>query len=143
MRAFILSNVNVLKKLIPKLETFLDSTRYICYIWSFTGLFQVENDRIYSIKIKDVLAKKTLLGAYPVTIDESEFVRQEESFQIAPRSHKDYTTLKTYRLSKESTVEFVLEYKDHELYDNYFLLPKGSDIHSQKIKAEILEFLNL
>ena len=144
MRIFILSNVNVMKNLIPKLEPYLHSTRHISFIWSFNGLFQVENERIYRMKIKDVMTKKTLLGAYPATIDESEFIREEECYQIAPRSIKEYTTLKTYRLPvQESKVEFILEYKDDVLHDNYFSVPNATDIHSPKIKAELLEFLNL
>jgi hypothetical protein len=90
-----------------------------------------------------VISKKTLLGAFPVTIDESEFIREEECFQIAPRSHKEYTTLKIYRASAgTSSLEWVLEYKDDELHDNYFTLPNGEDIHSVKNKAALLHFLN-
>jgi len=95
------------------------------------------------MKIKDVTAKKTLLGAYPVTIDESEIIREEECFQIAPRSYKEYTTLKAYRLQQDSLLEWILEYKEGELHDNYFTLPNGEDIHSPKIKADLLHFLNL
>jgi hypothetical protein len=108
------------------------------------GLLQVEDDKIYRIKIKDILSKKTLLGAYPATIDESEFLREEECYQIAPRSFNEYTTLKTYRLPRgDSLVNFILEYKDDELNDNYFTLPAGEDIHSPKNKTDLLEFLNL
>jgi hypothetical protein len=117
--------------------------RHINYIWSVNGLLQVENNKIYKVKIKDVAEKKTLLGAFPITIDESEFIREEECFQIAPRSYKEYTTLKSYRLQPTSNLEWILEYKEDELHDNYFILPATEDIHSPKIKGEILEFLNL
>jgi hypothetical protein len=94
------------------------------------------------MRIKDVLSRKTLLGAYPATIDESEFIREEECFQIAPRAYKEYMTLKSYRLPA-SDFEWILEYKDDELHDNYFSLSNTQDIHSPKIKAEILQFLSL
>ena len=90
--------------------------------------------------------KKTLLGAFPVTIDESEFIREEECYQIAPRSFKEYTTVKTYRMPQHTSgLEWILEYKDNELHDNYFTFPTASyaDIHSPKIKAELLQFLSL
>ena len=95
MRIYILSNINVKKNTLAKLEPYLSNTRYVSYIWSMDGLLQVENEKIYQIKIKDVPLKKTLLGAFPVTIYESEFIREEECYQIAPRSFKEYTTVKT------------------------------------------------
>lgn len=147
MRVYILSNSAVKKNIVAKLESYLYNVRHISYIWSATGLFQVENNKIYRMKIKDVETKKTLLGAFPVVVDESEFIRQEECFQIAPRAYKEYTTLKTYRLpAVDETVqplEWIHEYKDDELHDNYFSLPNGEDIHSPKNKANLLFFLNL
>ena len=151
MRIYVLSNA-MLKKNISKLEPYLHNTRYISYIWSVNGLLQVENNKVYQVQIKDVPAKKTLLGAFPVTIDESEFLRKEECFQIAPRAYQEYTVMKIYRLNSagdnagdgnNKPLEWVLEYKDDELYDNYFILPNGEDIHSAKNKAELLQFLNL
>ena len=149
MRIYVLSNATLKKNIINKLEPFLYNTRYISYIWSINGLMQVEDNKVYNVQIKDVVSKKTLLGAFPVTIDESEFTRKEECFQIAPRSYKEYTTLKTYRLPNtcvnacERPLEWILEYNNNELHDNYFTLPNGEDIHSAKNKAELLQFLNL
>ena len=97
MRIHILSNA-VVKKKIALLEPYLRETRQICYIWSMNGLLQIENNKIYKIKIKDVPVKKTLLGAFPATIDESEFIREEECYQVLPIAHKEYTTLKIYRI---------------------------------------------
>jgi hypothetical protein len=142
MRIYILSNANLKKNIIGKLEPYLQNTRFISYIWSLSGLLQVEDNKIYRMRIKDVLSRKTLLGAYPATIDESEFIREEECFQIAPRAYKEYMTLKSYRLPA-SDFEWILEYKDDELHDNYFSLSNTQDIHSPKIKAEILQFLSL
>ena len=164
MRIYVLSNATLKKNILNKLEPYLHSVRHISYIWSVNGLMQVEENKVYKVKIKDVQSKKTLLGAFPVTIDESEFIREEECFQIAPRSFKEYTTLKTYRLTaasvagtstsvagtsvaasvgKTSLIEWVLEYKNDELHDNYFILPNGEDIHWPKNKADLLHFLNL
>jgi hypothetical protein len=142
MRLYILSNANLKKNILGKLEPYLQNTRFISYIWSLSGLLQVEDNKIYRMRIKDVLSRKTLLGAYPATIDESEFIREEECFQIAPRSYNEYMTLKSYRLPA-SDFEWILEYKDDELHDNYFSLSNTQDIHSPKIKAEILQFLSL
>jgi hypothetical protein len=142
MRIYILSNVNLKKNILAKLEPYLSHTKQINSIWSVDGLLQVENEKIYLMKIKDVLAKKTLLGAFPVTIDESEFIREEECYQIAPGAYKEVMTLKTYRMP-DSALEWILEYKDDELHDNYFSLPAGADIQSPKNKADILQFISL
>lgn len=141
MRLYILSNANLKKNILNKLEPYLYNTRLISYIWSLSGVLQVEDNKIYRIKIKDVLSRKTLLGAYPVTIDESEFIREEECFQIVPRAYNEYMTLKSYRLP-DSDIEWILEYKDYELHDNYFSLSNTQDI-TPKIKAEIQQFLSL
>ena len=143
MRIYVLSNATLKKNILNKLEPYLHSIRHICYIWSVNGLLQVEENKIYRVQIKDVQSKKTLLGAFPVTIDESEFIRKEECFQIAPRSYEEYTMLKTYSIASASSIEWILEYKDNELHDNYFTLPNGEDIHSAKNKADLLHFLNL
>jgi hypothetical protein len=143
MRIFVLSNAMLKKNILSKLEPYFHEMRQISYIWSVNGLLQVENDKIYQVKIKDVMSRKTLLGAFPVTIDESEISREEECFQIAPRSYKEYTTLRSYRLASPSNLEWILEYKEDELHDNYFTLPKNEDINSVKNKADLLFFLNL
>ena len=139
MRIYILSNASVEKNMLAKLEPYLHSTRKVNYIWSINGLYQVENHKIYKMQIKDVPAKKTLIGAFPATIDESEFIRgEEEAYQVAPRSYIDYTTLKTYRLHPSSSLEWVLEFKNEELHDNYFTLAS-----MEEKKTELQQFLNL
>ena len=143
MRIYILSNATLKKNILSKLEPYLHSIRHICYIWSVNGLLQVEENKIYQVQIKDVQSKKTLLGAFPVTLDESEYIREEECYQIAPRSYREYMTLCTYKADPTTKLEWILEYKDDELSDNYFTLPNGEDIHSAKNKADLLHFLNL
>jgi hypothetical protein len=140
MRVYILSTLNVKKNMLDKLAPYLHEIQQVSYIWSIDGLLQLENDKLFRMKIKDVVAKKTLVGAYPATIDESEFIREEEWHQIPPRSFKECLTLKSYRLP-DSSLEWILEYKDNELHDNYFKLPATEDIHSAK--TEVLQFLNL
>ena len=55
MRIYILSNAALKKNILSKLEPFLNNTRYISYIWSLNGLLQVEDNKVYRIKIKDVM----------------------------------------------------------------------------------------
>jgi len=160
MRIYILSNTNIIKKqMLDKLTPYFHKTNYINYIWSINGLFQVENNKIYRIKIKDIEAEKTLLGAFPATIDRSEFIREEECYQVEPHSFKEYTKISSYRLTPASSLEWILEYRNSELHDNYFYLPSSrintdadadddseADVdilRSPVIKSELLTFLNL
>ena len=139
MKIYILSNQHVEKNTLPKLEEYLTSTQYISYIWSIDGLMQVENNKIYNIHIKDVPVIKTLIGAYPATIDKSEFIRENEAYQIAPRNFNEYTELVAYKLKPASQLEWVFEYKDDVLNNNYFELP--NDVNYEVYQKEILEFL--
>ena len=103
------------------------------------GLMQVENHKIYNIHIKDVPIIKTLIGAYPATIDKSEFIRESETYQISPRNYNEYTELVAYKLTQASQLEWVFEYKDNVLSDNYFRLPNY--LKYEVYQKEILEFL--
>ena len=141
MRVYVLSNASVKKNMYAKLEPYFHEQRKVSYIWSVNGLFQIENQKIYKMQIKDVPVKKTLLGAFPITIDESEIKRDEEELsQIAPRSRREYITIKSYRLPSCNNIEWILEYKDDELQDNYFTL---GDINEPTVKAALQQFLNL
>ena len=146
MRIFILSiqhieNHNIIKKL----EPFIHRTSYISYIWSMNGLIEVEDNIIYNIDIVDVPVVKTLFGAYPATIDKSKFIRIEECYQTAPRSYNDYTEEQRFRLTPTSQVEWVVEFKDDVLYDNYFYIPGDDDsiIHKEPIRSELTKYLQL
>ena len=141
MKIYILSNQHVEQNILPKLKLYLTSKQYISYIWSIHGLMEVENCKIYNVRIKDKPIIKTLIGAYPATIDKSEFIRENECFQIAPRSCKEYTKLVAYKLTHTSKLEWIFEFKDNILSDNYFTLP--NDVNYELYYNEILKFLQV
>ena len=141
MKIYILSNQYIEHNILSKLEPYLTSTRYVSYIWSINGLIEVENNNIYNIKIKDVPKITTLIGAYPATIDKSEFIRENKCYQVAPRAYKEYTELSSYKFKSESKLKWILEYKDDVLDNNYFELP--NDVNFEVYKKEILEFLQV
>lgn len=58
-----------------KLEPYFYEMRYSNRLWTPEGLFQIENNKIFRVGIKDVPVTKTMIGAFPVTIDASEFVQ--------------------------------------------------------------------
>jgi hypothetical protein len=140
MRIYILTNTNVVKNnWLTKLEPYLGATRQFSYLWSEeNGLLQYEQQKFYRIRIKDVQVIKTLVGAYPATLDASEFIREEECFQIAPRSYSECIETRTYRLPQQApSIEWIFEYKNGELHDNYFY--SATELNTN----EILDFLKL
>jgi hypothetical protein len=116
-----------------KLEPYFYEMRYTNRLWTPEGLFQIENNKIFRVRIKDIPVTKTMIGAFPVTIDASEFVQeQEESYQVPPQSQPEYLIQKVYRLSSHiashSHIEWVFVYDSsgEMLIDNYFYLPPST-----------------
>ena len=137
-----------------KLEPYFYETRYSNRLWTPEGLFQIENNKIFRVRIKDVPVTKTMIGAFPVTIDASEFVQEpEESYQVPPQSQPEYLIQKVYRLSSHIEWVFVYDSSGEMLIDNYFY---GTDTGTSasaagasaagtftaEQKADILKFLN-
>ena len=146
MRVFILSNHYIENNnIITKLESFIQKTSYISYIWSVNGLLEIEDNTIYTIDIVDVPVVKTMFGAYPVSIDKSKFIRTEKCYQTAPRSYNEYTEEQRFRLTPTSQVEWVLEFKDDILHDNYFYIPLDNEgsIHKEPIRSELMKYLQM
>ena len=139
----------------PKLAAYFLEVRHINNLWTQDGLFQIDNDKLFRVEIKDVPVVKTLFGAYPITIDASEFLRvSEEWYQVPPETYPDLIIQKVYKITKDtitasaaasSKVEWIFEYDSsgEVLRDNYFYLPPNEDIHASENKADIMKFLNL
>jgi hypothetical protein len=141
MKIYILSNQKLVKNTLPSLEPYVTCKRRICYIWSMHGLFEVENEKIYNVTINDQPSIKTLIGAFPATIDKSEFIRENESYQVAPRTYSDYIKIVSHKLTNTSNLEWVFEYKDNVIHNNYFQLP--NNVNYESYYNEILTFLQL
>ena len=144
-----------------KLEPYFYEMRYSNRLWTPEGLFQIENNKIFRVKIKDVPVTKTMIGAFPVTIDASEFVQEpEESYQVPPQSQPEYLIQKVYRLSSHTEWVFVYDSSGEMLIDNFFYSASAAGtsasaagtsasaagtsagICTAEQKADILKFLN-
>ena len=153
------SNKNEKKNsILEKLEPYYVETRHINYIWTCTTndssttsassssttsncseLYQVENNRIYYIRqIKAREKIKTLLGAFPITIDKTEYIKEEECYQIPPKCRNEFLRHKVYKNSPTSLVEWIFVYEGEQLRENYFYLPNNLDINEPSIKADLL-----
>ena len=146
MRVFILSNQHIESHgIMEKLQPFIHKTSYISYIWSINGLLEVEDNKIFNIDVVDVPVVKTLFGAYPITIDKSKFVRNEECYQVAPRTYNEYTEEQRFRLTPTSKIEWVIEFREDIIYDNYFYIPGDDDsvLHTEPIRSELTKYLQM
>ena len=137
-----------------KLAAYFVEVRHINNLWTPSGLFQIEDNKLFRVEIKDAPVVKTLLGAYPVTIDASEFSRASEQwYQVPPETHPELIIQKVYKASAStasvsstaSKLEWIFEYDSsgEVLRDNYFYLPPNEDMHASENKADIMKFLNL
>jgi len=146
MRVFILSNQHIESHgIMEKLQPFINNTSYISYIWSINGLLEVEDNKIFNIDVIDVPVVKTLFGAYPITIDKSKFVRNEECYQVAPRTYNEYTEEQRFRLTPTSKIEWVIEFREDIIHDNYFYIPGDDDsvLHTEPIRTELTKYLQM
>jgi len=147
MRIFILSNQYIEShNILKKLEPFINKTSYISYIWAINGLMEIEDNQIYNVDIVDIPVIKTMIGVYPVSIDKSKFIRSEEiSYQVAPRAYNEYTEEQRFRLTPTSQIEWVVEFQNDILHDNYFYIPGDNDtiIHKEPIRSELMKYLQL
>ena len=146
MRVFILSNQHIESHgIMEKLQPFIHNTSYISYIWSINGLLEVEDNKIFNIDVIDVPVVKTLFGAYPITIDKSKFVRNEECYQVAPRTYNEYTEEQRFRLTPTSKIEWVIEFREDIIHDNYFYIPGDDDsvLHTEPIRTELTKYLQM
>lgn len=132
----------------PKLAAYFCEVRHINNLWTPSGLFQIEDNKLFRVEIKDAPVVKTLLGAYPVTIDASEFSRASEQwYQVPPETHPELIIQKVYKASASANtkLEWIFEYDSsgEVLRDNYFYLPPNEDMHASENKADLMKFLNL
>jgi hypothetical protein len=135
-----------------KLKPFHKKTQHITYILSKLGLLMAEaSDHFYRVHIKDVPIVKTLLGAWPIIIDQSEFIQEEEWFQVDPNAMTENIRREIYSLTPDSIVDCVLEYNNNILYNTYLQIQPFSSsssnitdiIHTPAIKTDLLQFLEL
>jgi hypothetical protein len=143
---------NVSKSALSNLQPFFFETRLLQNIWSKEGLLQLNNNHVFRCRIKDGKIFKTLLGVCPVTIDMSEIIQEHECHQILPGAVIENITQQVYRLSAESSVECILEYKDGTLYDWHLSIPSSvyaslttpeDIIHQPAVKQDLLHILSL
>jgi hypothetical protein len=133
-----------------KLEPFFFELRHLSYILSnnvsgsisnsiSNEMYQVEHNKIYNVRVSQGKEKtKTLLGAFPITIDYTEYIKEDECYQVPPKCRSEFLVQKIYKPSPSSLVEWVFVYEGEILKENYFYVPGYADINSAQVKADLL-----
>ena len=136
---------NKANNVLNKLEPFFFEIRHLSYICSISGsMYQVEHNKIYNVRVSQVKEKsKTLLGAFPISIDYTEYIKEDECYQVPPKCRCEFLVQKIYKPSPSSLVEWVFVYEGETLKDNYFYVPGYAEINSAQIKADLLWGLHL
>lgn len=135
---------NKANNVLNKLEPFFFELRHLSYIYSISNsnsnqMYQVEHNKIYNVRISQVKEKtKTLLGAFPITIDYTEYIKEDECYQVPPKCRSEFLVQKIYKPSPSSLVEWVFVYEGETLKENYFYVPGYADINSVQVKADLL-----
>jgi len=150
MRIFASIN-NKANNVLNKLEPFFFELRHLSYILSNnvsgsisnsisnSQMYQVEHNKIYNVRVSQVKEKtKTLLGAFPISIDYTEYIKEYECYQVPPKCRSEFLVQKIYKPSPESLVEWVFVYEGEILKENYFFVPGYADINSAQVKADLL-----
>ena len=143
------------------LHPYFHETRVLQQLWSPEGLIQIATananaganananaNRLYRCRIKDGKTFKTLLGAWPVTIDMSEIIKENECYQILPEAQHESITQHVYKLAPTSSVECIIEYKKDSVHDCYLYISDVSTtqediIYKPEIKQDIMHILSL
>jgi hypothetical protein len=132
-----------------KLEPFFFEVRHLSYIYSNSNnisneMYQVEHNKIYNVRVSQVKEKtKTLLGAFPISIDYTEYIKEDECYQVPPKCRSEFLVQKIYKPSPSSLVEWFFVYEGETLKENYFYVPGYADINSASVKADLLWGLHL
>ena len=132
--------------LMTKLEPFYLETREVHYLWSPIKdkntdkyIVQLENQKMYSIKQanKNELTK-TLFGAFPVTIDNTDYIKEAEVFQVPPNCKSERLCQKVFKPSEKSSVEWIFVYEGALLKEHYFYVPTNASINDPAIRKDLL-----
>jgi hypothetical protein len=118
-------------------------TQYITYLHTSSGLLRLDqNQKIYKMLVTNPSPNiKTMVGAWPVTVDKTEYTLGEEIYQVPPKARVEQLRREIYRLRPESLVEYVQDFNDLMPVYYLYIPAEIKDIHPPEIKADLLYFL--
>lgn len=133
---------NLVRKAVSKLYDYLSHTREVHEIYSCRGIFEIDSSKVYRVTHTDGPTEQITLHDVNMIVDKSVICKILE-FQF-PRSHSSRTVVRsTYKFSKKSTVQFVVESCDDpdDLYWDYYFVT--DNYNQSNHQMDMIEFLNM
>jgi hypothetical protein len=122
----------------PRLAELISNKKEICEISSFRGLYEFVDGKTYSINWADKPTELIRIEETSFVVDRSTVAR-EQAFQF-PRSHVAREIIRTtYKISRKSTVQFIIESGDESM-DYYFMT---NDYDQSIHQMDIIAFLKM
>jgi len=110
-------------------------------IISEQGILEINKDKMYLLKTIDVPCEIISIGSFSGLIDKSEFVKEEEWYQI-PKDHiLEETDIHTYQLRQNALVQFIIVEDKNIIKDYYFNIKENFEVLG--IKDDILTLLSI
>ena len=144
-------NINILDKIIKKLNEYFISCETYIQIYSTDGVYQVNEKSIKKLIINDnnIEIFEKYYDNFTLIIDDS-YYEQEPCSQIYPENISTKMKRSFFKLNKNSNLQLVFEgiFSNDDTTnikhnDIYFELPKNIDINDALVKKEIIVFLSL
>jgi hypothetical protein len=144
-------NINILDKIIKKLNEYLIRCETYIQIYSTDGIYQVSEKSTNKLVISDDNVKiyRKYYDNFTLITDNS-YYEEEICNQIHPENISTNMKRSIFKLNKNSNLQLVFEgiFSNDDTTnikhnDIYFELPKNIDINDALVKKEIIVFLSL
>lgn len=116
-------------------------TEKFTFILSLNGIIKMASSKLMKIDILDKPITEITINNVKLLCDESMFVNKYEIFQVPVQHCVENITNVYYRLRANSNLYFVVEYKDDQENNKYFLTDEN--INVGYIQEDINTFLTL
>ena len=142
-------NINIFDNILDKINKYLLKSEIYIEIYSYEGIFKINNSDIKKQIIIDEEIKiiNNYFEEYTIIFDKS-YLR-EELVTTIPFEHINRKIKKCiFKIKEDSMLEIVIESeelddKSFKVNDMYFEINKNIDINESFIKEEIIVFLSL
>ena len=135
-----------------KINSMLTQSDNVIYLYSFEGIYVIQNNNIMEVEINDGEINKidNYLDNINITIDTTIIKKLRDTVSQIPNNHiKIIKKINYYRLREKSPLSFVIEFIDDEICDFYFILEgyhakySNADLNNSSIKEDFKDFFNI
>ena len=136
-----IENINFLNIDKNKIKHLLQKYEIKEFIICGNGIFINKTNHLIKLKIIDSSIKKEKINNFNFLIDESYFLEDGIHFQILPNFYIETKNILSYKISKNSKLNFNIEEIDNIIVDIYFSIDKNDNIINYK--EDLFSFLSL